>query len=34
LLVSPAWETPIEAGAVLYYVAERRIDEARLASAR
>ena len=34
LLVSPAWETPIEAGAVLYYVAEQRIDEARLASAR
>ncbi len=32
LLVSPRWETPIDAGAVLYYVAEHRIDEARLAS--
>ena len=34
LLVSPPWETPIEAGAVLYYVADQRIDEARLASAK
>ena len=34
LLVSPAWDTPIEAGAVLYYLAEHRIDEARLASTR
>lgn len=30
LLVSPGWNTPIQAGAVLYYVAAHRIDESRL----
>jgi hypothetical protein len=33
-MVSPKWETPIQPGAVLYYVAEHRIDAARLANAR
>jgi Trk K+ transport system NAD-binding subunit len=30
LLVSPAWDTPVPEGATLYYVASRRLDEARL----
>lgn len=34
LSVSPPWDTPLHAGAVLYYVADRRIDENRLALPR
>jgi len=34
LSVSPAWDTPIQTGAVLYYVADRRIDESRLSFTR
>jgi voltage-gated potassium channel len=32
IAVSPAWGTPLRAGAVLYYLAGERIDEPRLAS--
>src|SRR4051794_10068718 len=31
LVVSPPWQTPVPAGSTLYYVAERRIDDRRLA---
>jgi voltage-gated potassium channel len=34
LAVSPAWDTPIQDGAVLYYLADHRIDESRLAQTR
>jgi voltage-gated potassium channel len=34
LLVSPPWETPVQEGATLYYVAGRRIDDARLTAGR
>ncbi len=34
LSVSPAWDTPIQAGAVLYYVADHRIDESQLSQTR
>jgi voltage-gated potassium channel len=34
LVVSPPWETPVPEGATLYYVAARRIDDARLAVGR
>ncbi|SDO20765.1 ion channel [Geodermatophilus sp. DSM 45219] len=34
LVVSPAWDTPVPAGATLYYVAGRRIEPARLRGAR
>ncbi|MCA1672806.1 MAG: NAD-binding protein [Actinobacteria bacterium] len=34
LAVSPAWDTLIQAGAVLYYVADHRIDESRLSQTR
>ena len=30
LVVSPGWDTPVPEGATLYYVAERRIEPARL----
>lgn len=30
LLVSPAWDTALDAGALLYYVADRRIEPSRL----
>ncbi|KAF4406829.1 ion channel [Streptomyces lycii] len=30
--VNPDWDTPLRAGAVLYYLAERRIDPGRLAA--
>ena len=30
LLVSPSWDTPVPEGAVLYYVAGRRLDPATL----
>lgn len=32
LYVSPAWDDPVPAGSVVYYVATSRIDEARLAA--
>jgi voltage-gated potassium channel len=34
LVVSPSWETPVREGTTLYYVAARRIDDARLAVGR
>ena len=34
LLVSPPWDTPIQAGAMLYYLAAHRIDQTRLAGVR
>ena len=34
LVVSPAWETPVTEGTTLYYVAARRIEDARLAVGR
>jgi voltage-gated potassium channel len=34
LMVSPPWQTPVPEGATLYYVAARRIDDARLAVGR
>jgi len=34
LSVSPAWDTPIQSGAVLYYVADRRIDGSQLSLTR
>jgi voltage-gated potassium channel len=34
LVVSPPWETPVPQGTTLYYVAARRIDDARLAAGR
>lgn len=34
LQVSPGWDTPLQAGALLYYVAAQRIDQTRLAQAR
>jgi voltage-gated potassium channel len=34
LMVSPPWQTPVPVGATLYYVAARRIDDARLAVGR
>jgi voltage-gated potassium channel len=30
LVVSPSWDTPVERGATLYYVAASRLDPARL----
>ena len=34
LVVSPPWETPVPQGTTLYYVAARRIDDARLSVGR
>jgi voltage-gated potassium channel len=34
LVVSPPWDTPLTAGATLYYVAGQRIDHARLTTGR
>ena len=34
LVVSPGWDTPVPGGTTLYYVAERRIEPARLHAAR
>lgn len=34
LSVSPAWDAPVQTGAVLYYVADHRIDESRLSQTR
>jgi len=34
LQVSPGWDTPIQPGALLYYVAAQRIDQNRLAQTR
>lgn len=34
LSVSPAWDTPIQADAVLYYVADHRLDESQLSQTR
>ena len=34
LVVSPPWETPVPEGTTLYYVAARRIDDARFAADR
>jgi voltage-gated potassium channel len=34
LVVSPGWDTPVPEGATLYYVAERRIEPARLHGGR
>ena len=30
LVVSPGWDTPVPEGTTLYYVAGRRVDDARL----
>ena len=34
LVVSPPWETPVQEGTTLYYVAGQRIDDARLSAGR